>query len=118
MENKITILTLVVFCLLLLALCGLYFLGDRILYSIFDYWRFRGYGHEQGIDLGAYSSLVFMTCNLLGVVATVPILLVSRNENNRRLYILSITTGMVYFLNGILLFCIISSGLAFLFCGR
>jgi hypothetical protein len=104
--------------LLVLAILGLVLTGDRVAAALFDLWKFSGYKREHGIDLGANSSFRFLSLCAMAAAACMPLALLAKRWNNKLLYRLATSAGAVYCANGALMFFLVSSGLAFLYCGR
>jgi len=106
------------FGLLAMAVLGLALVGDRVFTALFNLWKFSGYMDGHGIDLGANSSFQFLSLCLLATSACMLLALRARDWGDKLLYQLATAAGAIYFINGLLLFSLVSFGLAFLYCGR
>ena len=106
------------FGLLIIAVLGLILVGDRFVAALFDVWKFSGFQQQHGIDLGANSSFQFLFICLLALSICMPLAIFAKRQNDQWLYRLVVAANVIYFINGLLLFLLVSSGLAFLYCGR
>lgn len=100
-----------------MAVSGLVLTGDRAAAALFDLWRFSGYKGRHGIDLGANSSFLLLSFSILAIGACMALALLAKGWNNKLLCRLATAAAAVYFVNGALMFLLVSSGLAFLYCG-
>jgi len=104
--------------LLTMAVWGLALTVDRAAAVLFDLWKFSGHASERGIDIGANSSFQFLSLCVFAMGFCMPLALLAKSWNNKLLYRLSTAAGATYFISCLLLFLLVSSGLAFLYCGR
>lgn len=104
--------------LLAAAALGSLLVGERAIAAFFDVWKFSGYQHRQGIDLGANSSFEFLSLCMLGLTVCMPLAIISTRRSDKLLYRLVIAAGAIYVINALTLFTLLASGLAHLFCGR
>lgn len=104
--------------LLVMAALGLALTVDRFVAALLNFWKFEESNRNSGIDLGANSSFFFLSICLLAVSTCIPILNFSKKWNDKLLYRLATATVVIYFFCGILMLFLVSSGLAFLYCGR
>lgn len=105
-------------CLLIVSSYGLMLTGGRVVAAFLDYWKFSDSPSGHGIDLGAKSIFEFMMICLLGSAACLPLTIFSMKQNDKLLYRISVSANVIYFLNGALIFAMVSSGIAFFYCGR
>jgi hypothetical protein len=108
------------FILILLpgAAIGLLAVMERVYAALFMIWKFYGHGHLEGIDIGANTSFVAMFLYLLGLGVCMLISIFLKNLDRKWLYRLTIVASAIYFINGVLLFLLVSTKLAFLTCVR
>lgn len=118
MNNPRKIYLPFVLILLAFAIFGLVLVGDRAAAGIFDAWKFSDSHRKQGIDLGANSSFEFLSFCMLGMAACIPLIVVSMRIGDKLQYRLAVAASGIYFLNGVVLFSLISSGMAYFYCGR
>lgn len=104
--------------LLAAAVSGLLLVGERAFAAFFDVWKFNGYQHRQGIDLGANSSFEFLSLCMLGLTVCMPLAIISTRISDKLLCRLVIAASAIYAINALVLFTLLASGLAHLFCGR
>jgi hypothetical protein len=119
MENKFKtkICWIAVIGLLAGSLLCLWLVADRVAAAIFNLWKFSGYRHWQGIDLGAQSTCIFLIACLFGVTGCFTVISFCKSLPVLQSRIVTVTAG-IYFINGLLLLLIISSGAGYLYCGR
>lgn len=118
MNSLRKILGPLVLALLAFGIFGLVMVGDRGVAALFDAWKFGGSPRKQGIDLGANSSLEFLMLSMFGMAACVPVVIVSLRRGDKLLYRLATAAIGTYLLSDVMLFALISSGLAYFYCGR
>lgn len=104
--------------LLAFGLFGLITISDRGMAALFDAWKFSESPRKHGIDLGANSSLNFLSLSMLGMAACIPIVIASLRSGDKLLYRIATAAIGTYFLSNAILFTLISSGLAYFYCGR
>ena len=104
--------------LLLIAIWGFALISDRVFAALFDLWKFFGYNVKHGIPIGADSTFIFLLFTILAIEICMMFILISKASNNGLLYRLAILANIIYFVNSILIFILIFSKLAYLYCGR
>lgn len=104
--------------LLIVALLCMVFVGDRVVAALFNLWKFSGYHHWQGIDLGARSSFQFLMVCLYGLTGCFALIILCKPQGGTSFSRIVIAAGSIYFIDGSLLLLTISSGLGYLYCGR
>lgn len=55
---------------------------------------------------------------MLGMAACIPLIVVSMRIGDKLQYRLAVAASGIYFLNGVVLFSLIASGMAYFYCGR
>lgn len=91
--------------------------GERIVAAMFDSWKFANTGHWNGIDLGARSSVQFLGLCLFGTAGCLGI---SRfhHDISSRFSKTVLLAGGLYVCAGIAVVAMVSTGSAYLYCGR
>lgn len=104
--------------LLILAILGLLFVFERAVAAVFNFWKFNEFEFGEGIDLGANTSFQFLFLCMLGVIVCLPLIVDSVRRSDKVTYKFLVVASGIYFFNALVLFFIVFSGLAYLYCGR
>jgi hypothetical protein len=104
--------------LLIISLVCLMLVGDRVWASLFNLWKFSGYQPSQGIDLGAQSSVLFLTACLYGLAGCFAIAIFYKPHVGTGFFRIVMAAGGIYFTAGSLLVLMVLSELGYLYCGR
>lgn len=99
------------------AILGATLIGERMVAALFNSWEFADSGHWQGIDLGARSSLQFLFLCLLGTAGCFGISHFHRGPTGKLSKIV-LLSGVLYICAGTAVVAMISTGFAYLYCGR
>ncbi|MDR3353299.1 MAG: hypothetical protein LBO00_09950 [Zoogloeaceae bacterium] len=105
-----------VFVLLSVAISGLLAIMERVCAAFFSAWKFHGYGGSDGISIGTNASLAVLFFCFFGLGACMLVAILSKNQAYKWRYRFAIAASAIYFLNGLLLFLLLSTPLAFLSC--
>ena len=100
------------------AMLGLVMIGERFYAALFNFWKFYGYGGDKGIDIGATAFFISASLCVIGFCACILIIFYLKKTDRKWLYRSAIAASVIYFVNSLMLFSLIASGLAFIHYGR
>lgn len=118
MKHAHKILWFLVVTSLIVALACVGLIGERLLAALLNYWKFSTAQRMQGIDLGANSTLAFNAICMIGLAISITLYFVSRKQTASAASTAAAIAGTLYFASSVVLFGLVSSGLAYLYCGR
>jgi len=98
----------------ILCLVGI---GERVCAALFSTWKFFG-NARGGIGIGANISFAALFSCLFGATVSMLIVYLLKDSGRKWLFRSAVTASVIYFMNGLLLFLLVKSGLAYLYCGR
>jgi hypothetical protein len=111
------IFTIVSFFLIGFGAYGFYFIGERWMAALWQYYKFHGYGGDRGISLGQNSFLYFLLSSLF-VIFLLEVLFIFKIISNDSLNRLFLYIKLLYVVNTLLLVLLPISGLAYVYHGR
>jgi hypothetical protein len=94
------------------------YIFDRICAALFNFWKFYGYGGDQGIDLGARAFFFVLGFCILGLCACIFAAYYVKRTNQKCLYRVAIISSIIYFIDVSQLLLLVSTDLAYIYFGR
>jgi hypothetical protein len=99
------------------AILGVTLVGGRVIAAMLDAWKFADTGSWHGIDLGARSSLQFLFLCLLGTAGCFGVIRFHPGPSGQ-FSTTVLLAGVLYVCAGAAIVALVSTGSAYLYCGR
>ena len=94
------------------------YIFDRTCAALFNFWKFYGYGADQGIDLGAKAFFFALVFCIFGLCACIFAARYVKRTNQKWLYRMAIISSIIYFIDVSQLLLLVSTDLAYIYFGR